>query len=301
MFLNNRKNLFILTSFRRLSSFNNNRTKSGIISIIPNDDFSNIWSENNWSEFSKQFNYFKLFPLPGQTGVTYEQNRQNLDLDKNKKLEENNNRLKIIQENLNYLLNKPLTQENQIVKLREAAGGLFYLNKMGEDLTNPKSHAKPQFELKAYQCPKSLMNDFQNYFRLYSISETPLTIITVSFKTENDMATWNNKVDNEREFITQLFVDTASNLCKSFEEQGFWADFVDPSSGNLAKSPYTHVTFYETDERYRHLGFEIIDHGCCKVISHHKWGTKTYVGCLITNASLNGKFVKDTIKKNNLF
>ena len=48
--------------------------------------------------------------------------------------------------------------------------------------------------------------------------------------------------------------------------------------------PYSHSTFLETDERYRELGFEIKDFGCCKVISHHKWGTKSYVGCIITSA-----------------
>jgi hypothetical protein len=48
------------------------------------------------------------------------------------------------------------------------------------------------------------IKDFQNYFRLKSIGDTPLTVITFSFKTENDMATWSNQVDTEREIITQL-------------------------------------------------------------------------------------------------
>lgn len=60
--------------------------------------------------------------------------------------------------------------------------------------------------------------------------------------------------------------------------------------------PFTHATFYETDERYRELGFDIIDYGCCKVISHHKWGTKSYVGCIITTASSDTSFIKDLLK-----
>jgi hypothetical protein len=59
--------------------------------------------------------------------------------------------------------------------------------------------------------------------------------------------------------------------------------------------PYSHATFLETDERYRELGFEIKDFGCCKVISHHKWGTKSYVGCIITSAPIESSTVKNVI------
>jgi hypothetical protein len=33
------------------------------------------------------------------------------------------------------------------------------------------------------------------------LSESDLTILTISFKTENDMATWSVDVDNERETL----------------------------------------------------------------------------------------------------
>ena len=45
--------------------------------------------------------------------------------------------------------------------------------------------------------------DFQTYFRLNALNESAITLITISFKTENDMATWNSQVDAEREILTQ--------------------------------------------------------------------------------------------------
>lgn len=48
--------------------------------------------------------------------------------------------------------------------------------------------------------------DFQSYFRMNSIKDTPMTVVTISFKTENDMALWNNQVDAERELLTEKVV-----------------------------------------------------------------------------------------------
>lgn len=269
LLINKHRNVLTSSLIKHMSSHNNNRTKFGIISIVPNDD--NIWSESYWSEFGKQFNKFKQFPLPGQTGITYQKNKP---LFKSEEKSFDLQNLNILNENLYYLLQEPLSKEKQAIKLKEASNCLSYIEKMERYQSADKKNLKATFELKAYACPKSLINDFQSYFRLNSIGDTQMTLITISFKTENDMATWNNQVDAEREFITDKFLDKAQELCQFFEQQGYWADYVDPSSGTLHKSPYNHATFYETDERYRHLGFEIIDNGCCKVISHHEWGEK---------------------------
>lgn len=49
-------------------------------------------------------------------------------------------------------------------------------------------------------------------------------------------------------------------------------------------SPYSHATLFETDDRFRYFGFEILDLGCCKCISHPLWGPHTFVGTLFTDA-----------------
>lgn len=59
----------------------------------------------------------------------------------------------------------------------------------------------------------------------------------------------------------------------------------------------TNASLYETDERYRKLGFEIDDLGCCKVIRHHIWGTHSYIGCLFTNAPTTVPILEMMTKK----
>ncbi|XP_059145600.1 cobalamin trafficking protein CblD-like [Physella acuta] len=144
-----------------------------------------------------------------------------------------------------------------------------------------------KLEYRAHNCPTLLRKEFKELFPQRNIMDGTLVIITISLKTENDMTIWSSEVEQEREKLLEMFIQGAVELCQAFDDSGFWADFIDPSSGKPFKSPHTNFTLFETDERYRKLGFDIRDLGCCKVISHPVWGTRSYIGSLFTNAPLN--------------
>ena len=40
---------------------------------------------------------------------------------------------------------------------------------------------------------------------------------------------------------------------------------------------------FETDEKYRMLGFMINDLGCCKVIEYKMFNRHVFVGCFVAN------------------
>lgn len=152
-------------------------------------------------------------------------------------------------------------------------------------------------ECVAQECPKLLQKDFSDLFPMLCLTTGPLTVVTLCQKTLHDMAAWNEAVDLEREELMLYFVIAAEEICAQLKQQGFWADFIDPSSGRPYLGDYTSATLFETDERYRHFGFTIEDLGCCKVIRHGKWNTNVFVGCLFTNAPVNGPQIQAIIDR----
>jgi hypothetical protein len=140
-----------------------------------------------------------------------------------------------------------------------------------------------------------MSRDFQELFPNRSSSQA-LTVITVSQKTSHDMKAWTPEMEEEREELTENFVNLAQKLRQKLNEAGYWADFIDPCSGRPFIGPFTNATLFETDDRYRNFGFDIEDLGCCKVISHHVWGTKAFVGSLFTNASLDSEELEEILR-----
>ncbi|XP_016006608.1 cobalamin trafficking protein CblD isoform X2 [Rousettus aegyptiacus] len=139
-------------------------------------------------------------------------------------------------------------------------------------------------------CPELLRRDFQSLFP--EVTSNKLMILTVTQKTKNDMTIWSEEVENEREMLLEKFINGAKEICYALRAEGYWADFIDPSSGLAFFGPYTNNTLFETDERYRHLGFRVDDLGCCKVIRHSLWGTHVVVGSIFTNATPDSHIIK---------
>lgn len=144
-------------------------------------------------------------------------------------------------------------------------------------------------ECMALDAPELVRKEFADLFPNRSLSESNCTIVTLTQKTENDMDAWTPQMEAERDQLTVQFIDSASQICDALRKDGFWADFIDPSSGRPYLGPFTNATLFETDSRYRHLGVRVEDLGCCKVIEHVLWGRRAFVGTLFTNAPMQSE------------
>ncbi|XP_005049752.1 PREDICTED: methylmalonic aciduria and homocystinuria type D protein, mitochondrial isoform X3 [Ficedula albicollis] len=83
-------------------------------------------------------------------------------------------------------------------------------------------------------CPELLRKDFQSLFP--EVNSNRLTVLTVTQKTKNDMTVWSQEVEDEREMLLENFINGAKEICYAISSEGYWADFIDPSSG-LAEVP----------------------------------------------------------------
>ena len=139
-----------------------------------------------------------------------------------------------------------------------------------------------------------------------------LSVITIAQRTENDMSAWSDDMDTERELLTEHYVaaakeicarqgNTAGSLCSRrlkspcsrLKDDNYWADFIDPCSGKPYYGSHTPTTMFETDEKYRLLGFRIEDLGCCKVLCHREYGRNVFVGTIFSDVGTKNGVVQD--------
>ncbi|KAM4731402.1 cobalamin trafficking protein CblD-like [Anableps anableps] len=154
--------------------------------------------------------------------------------------------------------------------------------KDGSQEVPPSELSDSTVECAVLSCPEPLREDFLSMFPEAPSSD--MMVITVTQKTQNDMTSWSADVEQEREEMLERFVRGAQEICLALQVEGFWADFIDPSSGLAFFGSYTNNTLFETDDRYSQLGFHIEDLGCCRVIRHSLWGTHVFVGTIFTSA-----------------
>jgi len=151
----------------------------------------------------------------------------------------------------------------------------------------------------AQECPDLLRRELAGLFRNINVAEGTLSVITFCQRTKNDMTSWSPNVEEEREALTEKFIRAAKDVCEKLRSKSQWADFIEPTSGRPFFGSFTNLTFFETDERYRHLGFRIDDLGCCKVITHHKWGSHAFVGTIFTTAPHDCEHLQQIVEKCN--
>jgi len=199
------------------------------------------------------------------------------------------------------LLTTPTNKEKQIQALYNAHDYIKYTpGSEGEVCTDmldkfPNIIGVDTVEFGVHDTPLLLRKEMAALFPAQNLDNAAFTSITYSQKTKHDMSKWSEEVESERELEVERFVQTAQEVCGRLREEGHWADFIDPCSGTPHYGTHTNTTMFETDDKFRLLGFEIEDLGCCKVILHPTFGRNVFVGCIVTNAGKNNPVLEEIL------
>lgn len=170
-------------------------------------------------------------------------------------------------------------------------------NEVKREVQVDEDGASKLVELKAMDCPKLLKKDLKELFKGVDAleSDKPVSVLNLTQKTMHDMSVWSMEMELERLQLTSGFIESALTICSALKRCGYWADFIDPSSGRPYLGKYTNSTLCDTDDRYRSLGFRVTDLGCCKVLEHGSWGTKAFVGTIFTNAPIHSPALSEIL------
>nr|VZI01223.1 unnamed protein product [Spirometra erinaceieuropaei] len=113
-------------------------------------------------------------------------------------------------------------------------------------------------------CSPELMSEFAPLFPGKKLSN--LTAVTFAHRTNCNIFDWNEEMAAEREQLAEHFSEAASEMCTYLNNQGYWADYIDPYTGQPALSGTTSDALMETDARFKRLGFLIDDVACLSTL-----------------------------------
>ena len=173
-------------------------------------------------------------------------------------------------------------------------GTIDYSDEKSIETSHLKTDAsRPMLHCVAQECPLLLRKGIEELFPgCLDVGSPQLTIISVCQKLNSKATRWSKETETEK--LAQYFVLAASDICAKLKMIGYWADFINPFSGqphlNLQKSG----ALYKTDERFRCLGFKILHRNNCKVIVNEN-SNKNFIGSLYTTAPASTEFLKEIL------
>ncbi|XP_012283567.1 methylmalonic aciduria and homocystinuria type D homolog, mitochondrial [Orussus abietinus] len=152
---------------------------------------------------------------------------------------------------------------------------------------------RPELHCTAQECPMLLKKGLPELFPGCSeVTSAQLTIITITQQRSSRNTRWST--ENEIEKLSKYFVLAASDICTKLKMVGYWADFINPFSGQPYLGSQKNSSLYKTDEQFRCLGFKIEHKNYCKVIAKDS-DTRNFVGSLYTTAPSSTDFLKELL------
>ncbi|XP_060767656.1 metabolism of cobalamin associated Da [Neoarius graeffei] len=130
-------------------------------------------------------------------------------------------------------------------------------------------------ECSVHSCPELLKQELKSFFPALPVSA--ITVVTIKQKTTMTEA------DLKTQQLLDNFINGAKEICFLLWRGGYWADFINPSSGRAYFGEELQDPVLQADQRH-HSGFHIEDVAACRLTVHVLSDARAFAGTLITNA-----------------
>ncbi|XP_012223975.1 methylmalonic aciduria and homocystinuria type D homolog, mitochondrial isoform X2 [Linepithema humile] len=189
--------------------------------------------------------------------------------------------------------------KTQFIELSNNEEFMESLNDKNEFQTNIENWKviRPMLDCVAQECPILLRKSIEELFPgCLDVTSSQLTIITINQKANIKSMRWRKEAETEK--LAKYFVLAASDICTKLKMVGYWADFINPFSGQPYLSARKGANLYETDERFRCVGFKVEQKSNCRIIMSDN-SLKNFIGSLYTTAPPSTEFLKQLINVEN--
>ncbi|XP_034155446.2 metabolism of cobalamin associated Da [Pangasianodon hypophthalmus] len=132
-------------------------------------------------------------------------------------------------------------------------------------------------ECSMHSCPELLKQELESFFPALPVSA--ITVVTIKQK----KPTTETEPEPNTQQLLDNFINGAKEICFLLWRGGYWADFIDPSSGRAYFGTWSHDPVLQADRR-RHSGFHIEDVASCRLTVHVLSDARAFTGTLITSA-----------------
>jgi len=152
-------------------------------------------------------------------------------------------------------------------------------------LVDPTMSGATAIEYSIHKVLPRMIPDLEKVFPGVDLTEA--LVIPTFQQCKCDLVANGPEPDAEKDRLLESFVAWSRAICTKLRDMGHWADLTDPCSGLPVYTERGGSFYPDVIGGQMLLAYDMIDTGCCKLLSHPRWQTKVYPATMFTTAPLD--------------
>mmetsp|Transcript_12565 Transcript_12565/g.45835 ORF Transcript_12565/g.45835 Transcript_12565/m.45835 type:complete len:173 (+) Transcript_12565:162-680(+) len=137
-------------------------------------------------------------------------------------------------------------------------------------------------EYSVHSVPKVYKSTFVDMFPKVDVEK--MLVVPTCQHSKLDIVQVGEAVEDEKNRLLENFFRFAEKVAEKLKAREQWVDYCDPCSGLRMIHKDNSIVYNEVDGLATLLKYSTMSTGCCKIVSHPRWGTSVYPSTLFTLA-----------------